>query len=187
MRRPFACFCRRRSRAKTSRAFAAGATRRGRIRHHRRFTVFDRAEPWSRCRPRGAHHQSARRSGRITRLATAVCVGEREPPMTGGGLGNKPRNVSNAAHELTWSTRNPAIFAVPVLTLCLIAFNSAQADSAASPEKPPRPRLLFVDADHPSTWPQGLEPIPAGELRKLLGAGNSPDPLPGGVQIEQAV
>ncbi len=45
-------------------------------------------------RPRGAHHQSARRSGRITRLATAVCVGEREPPMTEGGLGNKPRNVS---------------------------------------------------------------------------------------------
>ncbi len=74
-----------------------------------------------------------------------------------------------------------------MLTLCLIAFNSAHADSAASPDKPPQPRLLFVDADHPSTWPQGLEPIPAGELRKLLGAGSSPDPLPGGAQIEQAV
>ncbi|HET6324201.1 MAG TPA: hypothetical protein VFG04_05835 [Planctomycetaceae bacterium] len=48
-------------------------------------------------------------------------------------------------------------------------------------------RFLFVDADHPSTWPQGLEPIAAGELRKLLAGGNASEAMHATVQIEHAI
>jgi hypothetical protein len=105
--------------------------------------------------------------------------------MKRGRVGDKPRGLRDAAHELKRTTRGDALRVAVLLSLCL-AGNWARADSAVAPDKPPTPRIHFVDADHPSTWPKGLEPIPAGELRKLLETGNPSDSVPTTVQIEQA-
>lgn len=104
---------------------------------------------------------------------------------------NRPCGIRNASHKLTRSGSVRAIEVVAAFVLVLIASSSMRADSASQPSKPPQVRLLYVDADHPSTWPQGIEPIPAGELRKLLAAGNAadamhPDAMKATVQIEQA-
>ncbi|HXY33659.1 MAG TPA: hypothetical protein VEI07_05485, partial [Planctomycetaceae bacterium] len=84
-------------------------------------------------------------------------------------------------------TRIAHVFcASAVLAFSVVACGSVLADSAPAPYKP-KPRLLFVDADHPATWPKGLEPIPAGELRRLLGTDKESDSDLAPVQIEQAV
>ncbi|HEV8071921.1 MAG TPA: hypothetical protein VGP76_29675 [Planctomycetaceae bacterium] len=79
-----------------------------------------------------------------------------------------------------------AVRASVALAISLSVLDFARADSVAPPQ-PQKPRLLFVDADHPSTWPKGLEPIPAGELRRLLGTDKDAESEPATVQIEQAV
>jgi hypothetical protein len=106
--------------------------------------------------------------------------------MKRGRVGDKPRGLRDAAQELTWTARADALRVGALLSLCF-AGNWARADSAVAPDRSPTPRIHFVDADHPSTWPRGLEPIPAGELRKLLGAGHPSDSVPAKVQIEQAI
>ncbi len=73
------------------------------------------------------------------------------------------------------------------LALSLLIRDSSHGDSTQVSDAPLKPRLLFVDADHPATWPQGLEPIPAGELRQLLSADKETSHEPPGGQIEQAV
>ncbi|HEV8001827.1 MAG TPA: hypothetical protein VGP63_18215 [Planctomycetaceae bacterium] len=107
--------------------------------------------------------------------------------MTPGDLGDDLRVLCKLPHELTRIARAGTVCVAVVLTFLWITFNFAHADSAASPYPSLKPRLLFVDADHPATWPRGLEPIPVGELRKLLGEGSAPDSEPRTAQIEQAI
>ena len=137
--------------------------------------------------PEDAHHQSALRSRRLSRLPSPFCLGEREPPMTGDGrdgkrgvlsIGAAVRGEVGAAERSPWQCS---------LALSLMVRDSTHGDPTRTSDSPPKPRLLFVDADHPSTWPQGLEPIPAGELCQLLAADKDSTREPVGVQIEQAV
>ena len=52
----------------------------------------------------------------------------------------------------------------------------------------PAPKIhrLFVDADDPSAWPKGLEPISAAELKRLLASLGGQQGQPAACQIEQA-
>jgi hypothetical protein len=70
--------------------------------------------------------------------------------------------------------------------LLLLAIETAPAGSEPASSQPPKVRILFVDADHPSTWPKALEPTSAGELRKLLDAVQSSELDLGSAQIEHA-
>ena len=107
--------------------------------------------------------------------------------MTGDGHDGK-RGVLHSARQLVVKlARGRTIALASALALSLLARDSTRGDPTPGSDSPPKPRLLFVDADHPSTWPQGLEPIPAGELRQLLAADKDPTREPVGVQIEQAV
>jgi hypothetical protein len=83
-----------------------------------------------------------------------------------------------------WAGRMAAIAASA--SLLLLAIEAAPAGAETPSSQPPKPRILFVDADHPATWPKGLEPISAGELRKLLDAVQSSGLDLECVQIEQA-
>jgi hypothetical protein len=83
-----------------------------------------------------------------------------------------------------WAGRMAAIAATA--SVLLLAIEAALAGPETPSSQPPKLRILFVDADHPSTWPKGLEPISAGELRKLLDAVRSSDLDLESVQIEHA-
>ncbi len=124
---------------------------------------------------------------RLSRLAGALRLGEREPPMTGDGHDGKRRVLHSARQLVANLTHGRAIVLASALALSLMARDSTHGDSTPASDTPPKPRLLFVDADHPSTWPQALEPIPAGELRQLLAADKDSGREPTGVQIEQAL
>lgn len=107
--------------------------------------------------------------------------------MTGDGHDGKRRVLHSARQLVANLTRGRAIVLASALALSLLARDSTRGDSTPASDSPPKPRLLFVDADHPSTWPQALEPIPAGELRQLLAADKDSGREPTGVQIEQAL
>ena len=107
--------------------------------------------------------------------------------MTGDGHDGKRRVLHSARQLVANLTHGRAIVLASALALSLMARDSTHGDSTPASDTPPKPRLLFVDADHPSTWPQALEPIPAGELRQLLAADKDSGREPTGVQIEQAL
>src|SRR5580704_4673422 len=92
-----------------------------------------------------------------------------------------------AMSALAWIGLLAAVRTSLALALSLSVVDFADADSVASSNKPSKPRLLFVVADHPSTWPKGLEPITAGELGRLLGADKHTESEPATGQIAQAV
>jgi hypothetical protein len=86
------------------------------------------------------------------------------------------------------SQRGPRVVRlIPILAIALITLGSVHVDSALPLNKPPKLRVLFVDAEHPATWPKGLEPIPAGELRRLLGDESDTGFEPRTISIEQAI
>ena len=75
------------------------------------------------------------------------------------------------------------------LTIVVFAALFATPNGAALADAPPPPRIhtLFVNADDPSAWPKGLEPIPAAELIKLLGRVDGRRVKPAGPRVERAV
>jgi hypothetical protein len=75
------------------------------------------------------------------------------------------------------------LFAVVVtMAICFDFDSKTRADSAPAP----RIRPLFVDADDPSAWPKGLEPISAAELERLLAVLGSQARQPAVIKIERA-
>jgi hypothetical protein len=73
--------------------------------------------------------------------------------------------------------------AAVALALCFV-FDAAIRADATGPV--PKLRPLFVDADDPSAWPKGLEPISAVELQRLLSILGGRAAQPPHSQIEQA-
>jgi hypothetical protein len=106
--------------------------------------------------------------------------------MTPSRFRLEPRGPRRVISGLVQTGLFATVRASLVLAISLSVLDFARADSAAT-SQPQKPHLLFVDADHPSTWPKGLEPIPAGELRRLLGTDKDAETDPATVQIEQAV
>src|SRR5580700_5558311 len=106
--------------------------------------------------------------------------------MTPSRLRLESRGLRRAMSVLARISLFATVRASLALAISLSVLEFGRADSVAA-SKPQKPRLLFVDADHPSTWPKGLEPIPAGEVRRLLGTDKDAESEPATVQIEQAV
>jgi hypothetical protein len=65
-------------------------------------------------------------------------------------------------------------------------FAGLAAGSRADGDSPLRIHAMFVDADDPSAWPKGLEPISAAELQRLLGLRGGQGAKPPASQIELA-
>jgi len=67
-----------------------------------------------------------------------------------------------------------------------LALSSVNVECRADSSPAPKLRPLFVDADDPSAWPKGLEPIAAPELQRLLETLGGKAGQPPVSQIEQA-
>jgi hypothetical protein len=75
---------------------------------------------------------------------------------------------------------------IALFGLALGGRDCVQADPEHAADSARKPRFLFVDADHPSTWTKGLEPISAGDLRRLLNLDSDANQEPI-AQVEEAV
>jgi hypothetical protein len=66
-------------------------------------------------------------------------------------------------------------------------FAGVAAVALADAFPPPKVHPLFVDADDPSAWPKGLEPVSAAELLRLVGPVGGHGLKPAAALIERAV